>query len=44
MEELARKETNYRNRRAEDIEETIFRVVVRGGNYELIVDDQKVKK
>lgn len=43
-EELARKETAYRNRRSEDIEETIYRVVVRGGNYELIVDDQKVKK
>jgi hypothetical protein len=43
-EELARKETNYRNRRSEDIEETIFRIVVRGGNYDLIVDDQKVKK
>lgn len=43
-EELARKETNYRNRRAEDIEETIFRIVVRGGTPELIVDDQKVKK
>jgi hypothetical protein len=43
-EELARKETGYRNRRAEDIEETIFRVTVRGGVFELIVDDQKVKK
>jgi hypothetical protein len=43
-EELATKETGYRNRRSEDIEETIYRVVVRGGKYELIVDEQKVKK
>ena len=43
-EELARKETGYRNRRAEDIEETIFRVVVRGGSYELVVDEQRAKK
>lgn len=43
-EELARKETAYRNRRSEDIEETIFRVVVRGGNFELVVDEQRVKK
>lgn len=42
--ELARKETGYRNRRSEDIEETIFRVVVRGGNFELVVDEQRVKK
>ena len=42
--ELARKETNYRNRRSEDIEETIFRVVVRGGEYEVVVDEQKVKR
>ena len=43
-EELARKETGFRNRRAEDIEMTIFRIVVRGGKYELIVDEQKIKK
>ena len=43
-EELARKETSYRNRRAEDIAETIFRVTVRGGSYELIVDEQVVKR
>jgi hypothetical protein len=42
--ELARKETSYRNRRAEDIEETIFKVTIRGGNYELVVDEQIVKK
>jgi hypothetical protein len=43
-EELARKETGFRSRRAEDIEETIFRVAVRGGTYELVVDEQRVKK
>ena len=42
--ELARKEMGYRNRRAEDVEETIFRVVSKGGGYELIVDDQKLKR
>lgn len=42
--DLARKETAYRNRRAEDIEETIFRVTVRGGSFELVVDEQRVKK
>ena len=42
--ELSRKEQNYRNRRAEDIEETVFRVVVRGGNYEIVVDDQTAKR
>ena len=30
--ELAKKEIGYRNRRPEDVEETIFRVIVRGGN------------
>jgi hypothetical protein len=43
-EELAHKEKSYRNRRSEDIEETIFRVVVRGGKFELVIDDQRVKK
>lgn len=42
--ELSRKETNYRNRRAEDIEETIFRVIVRGGSYEVVVVDQTAKR
>jgi hypothetical protein len=41
--DLARKETNYANRRAEQIEETIFRVTVRGGEYTIVVDDQKVR-
>jgi hypothetical protein len=42
--ELAKKETGYRNRRAEDIEETIFSVRVRAGEYEFVVEDQKIKK
>jgi hypothetical protein len=41
--DLADKEKNYRNRRAEDIEETVFRVTVRGGSYEVVVDEQKAK-
>ncbi|HEY1187185.1 MAG TPA: hypothetical protein VGE74_05975 [Gemmata sp.] len=41
---LARLETGYRNRRAEDIEETIFRVTVRGGSYEFVVDEQVAKR
>jgi hypothetical protein len=43
-EELERKERGYRNRRPEDIEETIFRITVRGGNVDVVVDDQKVKR
>jgi len=43
-EELARKETSYRNRRSEDIEETVFKVTIRGGSYELVVDDQVIKR
>ena len=42
--ELARKETAYRNRRAEDIEETVFRVTIRGGSYTLVVDEQVAKR
>lgn len=42
--ELAKKETGYRNRRAEDIEETIFRVEMRGDGYEFVVDEQKIKR
>lgn len=42
--DLAKKETGYRNRRTEDIEETIFRVTVRGGSYELVVDEQTLKR
>jgi hypothetical protein len=43
-EQLAHKEKGYRNRRAEDIEETVFRVTVRGGAFELVVEDQVAKK
>ncbi|AMV29140.1 hypothetical protein VT84_32395 [Gemmata sp. SH-PL17] len=43
-EDLARLETSYRNRRAEDIEETIFRVTIRGGTYEFVVDEQQIKR
>jgi hypothetical protein len=42
--ELSRKELNYRNRRSEDIEETVFRVIVRGGGYEVVVVDQTAKR
>ena len=42
--ELARKETAFRNRRAEDIEETIFRVTITGGSYAVVVDEQIAKK
>ncbi len=41
---LAKMETSYRNRRAEDIEETIFKVTIRGGEAEIVVDEQKVKR
>jgi hypothetical protein len=41
--DLADKEKNFRNRREGDIEETIFRVTVRGGVYEVVVDEQKAK-
>jgi hypothetical protein len=42
--ELARKETNFRSRRPEDIEETVFRVSVVGGRYEVVVDEQTVRR
>jgi hypothetical protein len=41
--DLAGKETRYANRRAEDIEETIFKVTVRGGEYTLVVEEQKLR-
>jgi hypothetical protein len=43
-EELLRKELAYRNRRFEAIEETIFRITIRAGKAEIIVDDQVLKK
>jgi len=42
--DLAKKELSYRNRRSEDIEETIFSVVVKDGKYEIKVEEQKIKK
>jgi len=42
--DLARLETGYRNKRADDIEETIFRVAVRGGQFSFVVDEQKMKR
>lgn len=42
--ELDRKERGYRNRRSEEIEETIFRVVARGAGFDIIVDDQTPKR
>ena len=42
--ELARKEVGHQQRRAEDIEETKFECVKKGGKYELVVVGQKVKK
>ena len=41
---LARLETGYRNKRSDDIEETIFRVTMRGGSYDVIVDEQRMKR
>jgi hypothetical protein len=42
--ELSRKELAYRNRRSEDIEETIFSVLIRGGSYEVVVVAQTPKR
>ena len=39
-EELSKLEKAYRNRRPEDIEQTIFRVSVVGGQYRLVVSEQ----
>ena len=42
--DLARKETGYRNRQVEDIQETAFRVITRNGKPEIVVDDQTVQR
>ena len=42
--ELASQETKYRNRRPEQIEETIFQVTVRGGKHTIVVVEQVGKK
>lgn len=41
--ELARKEIGFMNRRPEDVEETVFRVVPTGSGYMIVVDSQKPK-
>lgn len=43
-EKLSRMEKSYQNRRSEDIEETRFELVMRGGKYEMIVAAQKLKR
>jgi hypothetical protein len=42
--ELSKKELGYANRRPEDIEETVFRVTLRDGKYEIKAVEQKVKR
>jgi hypothetical protein len=42
--DLSRKEKAYRNRQAESIEETVFQVVVRGGQYSIEVIEQRAKR
>ena len=41
--ELARKEIGYRNRRPEDVAETVFRITLRDGKAEITVVDQSAK-
>jgi hypothetical protein len=43
-EEMQRMEKGFRNRRSEDIEETVFEVIVRDGKPQIFVADQKLKK
>ena len=42
-EELARKERAYRDRRVEDIEQTIFRITMREGKVQVEVEEQTAK-
>lgn len=42
--QLARLEVAYRNRRPEDIEETIYQVTVRNGEFTLVVVEQRAKR
>ena len=42
--ELETKEKGFRGRRAENIEETVFSVTVRAGQFEVVVVDQTAKK
>jgi hypothetical protein len=41
---MSRMERGHQNRRSEDIEETVFEVIVRGGKYEIVVASQKLKR
>lgn len=43
-EDLARKERSFRNRRPEDIDETIFQVTIREGGYNIVVVEQTAKR
>jgi hypothetical protein len=43
-EKLSRMERGHQNRRTEDIEETVFEVIFRGGKYEMVVASQKLKR
>jgi hypothetical protein len=43
-EKLAYLEKGYRGRLPENIEETVYRVTIRGGSYEVVVDEQIAKK
>jgi hypothetical protein len=42
--EFAKKELSYQNHRFEDIKETIFRINVKDGKYEIEVVEQKLKR
>jgi hypothetical protein len=42
--ELALKETNYNQKRPDEIEETVFRVTIRGGEFTVLVDEQKLRR
>lgn len=41
---MSRLEKGHQNRRSEDIEETVFEVIARGGKPEIIVSSQKIKR
>ena len=40
---LATLEKNYQNKPAEQIRKTVFKVIVRGGQYEFIVSEQRLR-
>jgi hypothetical protein len=43
-EKLSRMEIGYQNRRSEDIDETVFEVIIRGGKPEVVVSKQKLRR